>query len=118
MRTAEAITKVDTRSAGYDKQGDIGWGVSPAVLDVFLPATSHLMECIRRLFDIIISVIFLIMSLPLFCIIALAVKISSRGPVIFRQKRAGFNGRIFTMYKFRTMRDGACLLYTSPSPRD
>jgi lipopolysaccharide/colanic/teichoic acid biosynthesis glycosyltransferase len=38
---------------------------------------------------------------------AVAVKLTSRGPVLFRQKRVGLNGRIFTMYKLRSMRDGS-----------
>ena len=107
MRTGEAIAKVDADSMARQEQGSIEWDVSPAVLEVFLPATSRFSETIRRLFDIIVGAILLVISLPLFCIIALAVKITSRGPIIFRQKRAGLNGRIFTMYKFRTMYDGA-----------
>jgi lipopolysaccharide/colanic/teichoic acid biosynthesis glycosyltransferase len=58
---------------------------------------------ITRLFDIIISSVGLIISLPFFLLIALIIKISSRGPVIFSQKRVGKNNRDFTIYKFRTM---------------
>ena len=58
----------------------------------------------KRLIDIIFSSTFLIALTPLFVIIALAIKLTDRGPVIFRQKRVGQNGRIFDLYKFRTMR--------------
>jgi exopolysaccharide biosynthesis polyprenyl glycosylphosphotransferase len=46
--------------------------------------------------------VLLILSIP-FLIVSLAIKLTSRGPVLFRQQRAGLNGRPFTMYKFRTM---------------
>ena len=61
----------------------------------------------KRLFDIIFSLILLtVLTLPLL-IIALAVKIDSKGPVVFKQKRLGKGGREFNIYKFRTMCVGA-----------
>lgn len=53
--------------------------------------------------DYILAVILLICSLPFFIFIAVAIKLSSRGPVFFRQERSGLNGRRFMLYKFRTM---------------
>ena len=44
-----------------------------------------------------------LLALPLMIVIAIAVKIDSRGPIIFRQKRVGENGRLFDMFKFRSM---------------
>lgn len=58
---------------------------------------------LKRLFDIIISGVGLVIFAPLLALIAVLVKITSKGPVFFRQKRCGFNGRIFVLYKFRTM---------------
>jgi len=55
----------------------------------------------------IFAVIVLLISLPLMAVIALLVKITSKGPVIFSQKRIGKNGKVFMMYKFRTMYVGA-----------
>jgi lipopolysaccharide/colanic/teichoic acid biosynthesis glycosyltransferase len=49
----------------------------------------------------------LLVLAPLFLLTALLVATSSRGPIIYRQQRAGLNGRPFTMYKFRSMRAGA-----------
>ncbi|HRS22822.1 MAG TPA: sugar transferase, partial [Candidatus Woesebacteria bacterium] len=56
--------------------------------------------------DLIGSSLILIITSPLFLIIALAIKISSPGPVFFKQKRAGKNHQEFLMYKFRTMYTG------------
>lgn len=64
----------------------------------------------KRMLDIVCSFFFLVFLFPLFFIIALLIKIDSRGPVFFLQKRCGANGRVFSMYKFRTMvRDAEAL---------
>jgi len=59
---------------------------------------------IKRLIDIIVSLIFLAISSPLWPFIALLIKIESRGPIIFRQKRLGRLSKSFDILKFRTMR--------------
>jgi Undecaprenyl-phosphate glucose phosphotransferase len=61
----------------------------------------------KRAFDLAFSVVILLLTLPLFLLIALAVKITSRGPIFFSQERVGLNGRMFNMLKFRTMRVGS-----------
>lgn len=63
--------------------------------------------CIKRAFDITASTIGLILSFPLLALIALQVKLSSRGPVIYSQERTGLYGLPFRIYKFRTMIDNA-----------
>ena len=57
----------------------------------------------KRLVDIILSVGALIVFAPLLISVALAVRLESGGPVIFKQRRTGHMGRVFTIYKFRTM---------------
>lgn len=57
----------------------------------------------KRLFDIVSSVLLLILLLPVIVITALLIKATSPGYVFFRQKRCGLNGRVFTLYKFRSM---------------
>lgn len=57
----------------------------------------------KRFLDILISALVLTISLPLMIIISLLIKLSSPGPIIFRQERIGWQGRKFTIYKFRTM---------------
>lgn len=58
---------------------------------------------LKRLIDMILSAAALVMLLPLFLLTVFAIKLDSPGPVIFRQRRCGFNGRQFNIYKFRTM---------------
>jgi exopolysaccharide biosynthesis polyprenyl glycosylphosphotransferase len=61
----------------------------------------------KRLIDIIISSFILTLSLPLLPIIALLIKMNSRGPVFYVQKRVGKNESLFSLYKFRSMIDKA-----------
>jgi exopolysaccharide biosynthesis polyprenyl glycosylphosphotransferase len=58
---------------------------------------------VKRFIDILFSLIFLVLFLPIFLLVAIGIKIDSPGPIFFKQKRVGKNGRIFTIYKFRTM---------------
>jgi len=61
----------------------------------------------KRLMDLIVSLIALaVLAIP-FALIALAIKLDSRGPVFFRQERAGQGGKLFRIWKFRTMVEGA-----------
>ncbi len=57
----------------------------------------------KRAFDITTAVVGMILSAPLMLVLALLVRLSSRGPVFFRQVRVGMDGHEFSMYKFRTM---------------
>jgi exopolysaccharide biosynthesis polyprenyl glycosylphosphotransferase len=58
---------------------------------------------VKRVFDIVSSAGLLIILAPLFAIIAVAVRSDSAGPILFKQRRVGLNGRIFSLYKFRSM---------------
>ncbi|MEO0128239.1 MAG: sugar transferase [candidate division WOR-3 bacterium] len=58
---------------------------------------------VRRILDIILSLIVLVIFFPFFIIVALAIKLESSGPVIYKQKRCGKDGNEFTLYKFRSM---------------
>lgn len=61
----------------------------------------------KRIFDIAFSALFLLFTLPITVLIALAIKLTSPGPIFFAQERVGLNGRVFKMLKFRTMRLGS-----------
>lgn len=65
------------------------------------------MNLIKRFFDIFLSLLAIIILFPLMLIITVAIKLDSKGPVIFKQKRLTKNGEVFTMYKFRTMIENA-----------
>ncbi len=58
---------------------------------------------VKRAFDLVVSILALPVALPIFAVIALAVRLDTPGPIIFRQQRTGRHGRRFGMYKFRTM---------------
>jgi len=59
---------------------------------------------VKRSFDIVASLLGLIIALPIFLVIAIAIKIDSRGPVIFKQKRMGKDEKVFNCLKFRSMK--------------
>jgi putative colanic acid biosynthesis UDP-glucose lipid carrier transferase len=61
----------------------------------------------KRVFDVCFSSVVLIAFSPLFVLIAVLVRLTSAGPVIFSQRRAGYRGVIFTILKFRSMRNGS-----------
>lgn len=60
----------------------------------------------QRVFDFFISLIFFILFSPIFLIVAIFIKLNSKGPVFFIQDRIGKNNEIFKLYKFRTMKVG------------
>lgn len=71
------------------------------------PAMTLNQRIIKRVFDIVVSSILLLLTLPVMVIVAIAIKLDSPGPVFFLQKRIGENGRIFRMFKFRSMVENA-----------
>lgn len=71
------------------------------------PALNHLQRLVKRLFDLTVGSLFLLIVLPFLLLTAIAIRLSSAGPIFYLQQRVGENGRPFTMYKFRTMRPHA-----------
>jgi len=72
----------------------------------------------KRLLDLVFSLPAVVILLPIFAVIFVAIKLTSRGPAIFRQERAGKNGRAFIFYKFRTMKLGVDPFGPSPKSGD
>ena len=62
---------------------------------------------LKRSFDLLLASLLLVLLAPLLAMIAVAIKLDSSGPVLFRQRRVGLGDRVFRIYKFRTMIDGA-----------
>jgi exopolysaccharide biosynthesis polyprenyl glycosylphosphotransferase len=71
------------------------------------PALNDYQRLVKRIFDLTLGGFLTLLLSPLMGLITVAVKLDSPGPVLFRQKRVGENGRIFEMYKFRSMEVGA-----------
>ncbi len=78
-------------------------------------------KALKRAMDIVLSIIALIILSPVFAIIAIGVKLSSKGPVFYQQERIGYKGKPFQMYKFRSMytdaEKGTPLLSSETDPR-
>ncbi len=75
---------------------------------------SYIYLTAKRVFDICFAGVLLVLSLPLWPLIILGIKLDSKGPAIFRQKRVGKDGKIFTIYKFRSMHVAANTYQNSP----
>ncbi len=76
--------------------------LSPKEVDEILNRRK-LQLIIKRGFDIVVSFIGLLILLPIFLIVAIIIKLDSKGPIFFRQVRVGKNGKEFRIFKFRTM---------------
>jgi Undecaprenyl-phosphate glucose phosphotransferase len=97
IRLAAHANKLRFRPRSYSYIGNV------PVLDVHDRPIADWDVVMKWLFDKIIGSLILLMALPVMAIIALAIKLDSRGPVLFKQKRYGFNNDLIEVYKFRSM---------------
>jgi Undecaprenyl-phosphate glucose phosphotransferase len=97
IRLAAHTNKLQFRPRSYSYIGNV------PVLDVFDRPIADWDVVMKWLFDKLIGGIMLVLALPLMALIAVAIKLESRGPVLFRQKRYGFNNDLIEVYKFRSM---------------
>src|SRR5208282_2290484 len=67
----------------------------------------HFTRKVKRFSDVVLSIAALVLYGPLLLLCAIAIRLESPGPVIFRQKRVGWHGQTFTIFKLRTMRNGS-----------
>jgi exopolysaccharide biosynthesis polyprenyl glycosylphosphotransferase len=81
-------------------------GVLP-MIRLFREPLSNSARILKRSFDLIFSALAILLLSPLWLLIALLIKLDSRGPVFYAQERVGMDGRLFLLYKFRTMKAGA-----------
>ena len=79
-------------------------GSMPVINTRDIPLDNPANAAMKRLMDIVVSLIAIIITSPIMLVAVIGVKLSSKGPIIFRQERVGKNNKKFTMYKFRSMR--------------
>ncbi|HUW19714.1 MAG TPA: exopolysaccharide biosynthesis polyprenyl glycosylphosphotransferase [Sedimentisphaerales bacterium] len=97
----------------------INSGNSIHFLSTFVGTKPDVEEFLIRSLDVFGSALVLLICVPLLTLISLLIKFSSRGPVLYKQRRAGKDGRIFTLYKFRTMiKDAEKLSALAPALKD
>lgn len=75
-------------------------------------------ECIKRIFDLVVSLVAVIVLSPILLVIALAIRLEDRGPILYRAQRVGRNGAPITVYKFRSMRMNADRLEDMLTPEE
>jgi exopolysaccharide biosynthesis polyprenyl glycosylphosphotransferase len=102
--------KIETAVGSFERASRKIWleGLSPEQL-IFADGycASKLYLAVKRAADIVLSAFLLVLTAPLMAVIAVAIKMDSRGPAIFSQERVGLLGRSFTVHKFRSMRQDA-----------
>ena len=84
----------------FERFGDL-----PVINVRDIPLDEYVNKILKRLFDIAFALCAIIMTSPLLVAIAIGVKLTSPGPILFKQERVGLNRRSFYMYKFRSMKD-------------
>lgn len=72
----------------------------------YIPLDNIFNNFVKRIFDIVVSMVSLIILSPVFLTVSILIKKQSDGPVFFKQERVGFNGKTFNIYKFRSMKTG------------
>ena len=97
IRLAAHTNKLQFRPRSYSYIGNV------PVIDVFDRPIADWDVVMKWLFDKIIGSLLLIVALPILAVVAVAIKLDSRGPVFFKQKRYGFNNDMTEVYKFRSM---------------
>jgi Undecaprenyl-phosphate glucose phosphotransferase len=116
IRLSAHAAKLRLRPRSYSYLGSV------PVLDVFDRPIADWDVVVKALFDRCVGLMMLLALSPLMLVIALAVRLTSRGPVLFRQKRHGFNNELIEVYKFRSMYvdqcdAGAAKMVTRGDPR-
>jgi Undecaprenyl-phosphate glucose phosphotransferase len=97
IRLSAHTNKLRFRPRSYSYIGGV------PVLDVFDRPITDWDVVVKNLFDRIVGGLILLAALPVMACVAIAIKLDSRGPVLFRQKRYGFNNELIEVFKFRSM---------------
>jgi len=100
VRLCPEIIELDVPAIGYSALGGV------PMLNLFARPLTGWSQVAKIVEDMVLAAILIVLAAPLCLAIAAAIKLDSPGPALFRQTRYGFNNNEFTVYKFRTMRDG------------
>lgn len=101
------VLAVPRVSGVVQERTDLVWYGGSAFVELTVPAFRGWQLFAKRAMDIAGAFFGLIVLSPLFALVAVAIKLDSKGPVFFSQERVGYAGRVFRVYKFRTMRADA-----------
>jgi undecaprenyl-phosphate galactose phosphotransferase len=101
VKVSSPLYAVIPEQLDIEKYGNVG------VVTISQAGPSKAYELYKRAFDAVLAAIGMVLLAPVFAGIALAIKVDSKGPVLFTQTRVGRNGQHFNFYKFRSMRTGA-----------
>lgn len=101
VKVSSPLYAVIPERLDIEKYGSVG------VVTISQAAPSRIYELYKRVFDWFLAAVGIVLLAPIFLVIALAIKIDSRGPILFTQTRVGKNGRQFNFYKFRSMHVGS-----------
>jgi exopolysaccharide biosynthesis polyprenyl glycosylphosphotransferase len=82
-------------------------GMGLPLLEVRYPQLDNTQRALKRALDVVVSLLGLVLLSPLLLAVALAIRLDSPGPILFRQKRVGADGKVFLCYMFRSMYEGA-----------
>jgi exopolysaccharide biosynthesis polyprenyl glycosylphosphotransferase len=88
-------------------QPNLVWRQGQPLVELTAPSLKGWQLALKRCVDLLGATVGLLVASPLMLVVAVAIKLDSRGPVFFRQERIGTGGRRFRVWKFRTMRNGA-----------
>jgi exopolysaccharide biosynthesis polyprenyl glycosylphosphotransferase len=97
IRLSAHINKLQYRPRFYSYVGNV------AVLDILDKPIADWDVVMKWIFDKVVGTLALICALPIMSVVAIAIKLGSRGPVFFKQKRYGFNNKLIEIWKFRSM---------------
>jgi lipopolysaccharide/colanic/teichoic acid biosynthesis glycosyltransferase len=101
------LDRAEPALAGAERAPTLGAASVRPVAEKTSPLRSAFVRGVRRSIDFTAAAVVLLLTSPLLILIAIAIKIDSKGPVLFRQRRVGRDRREFTTFKFRTMRHDA-----------
>jgi exopolysaccharide biosynthesis polyprenyl glycosylphosphotransferase len=101
------VLAVPRVSGVVQRRADLVWYDGHPFVELTVPAFRGWQLVLKRATDLIGAIIGLIVLSPLFAAVAIAIRVTSAGPVLFSQERVGYAGRVFRLLKFRTMRTDA-----------